>query len=51
MRKKNEKVNLIESLQKQDDEEKLFFKRVTEGLFDYYCIVIKEEKQKLKRYI
>ena len=40
------KANLIESLQKQADEE-MFPKRVTGELFYYYCIVSKEEKQKI----
>ena len=35
------KANLIESLQKQAEEES-FFKRVTGGLFDYYGIVPKK---------
>ena len=38
------KAKLIESLQKQADE-KIFPKKVTGGLFDYYGIVPKEKKE------
>ena len=37
------KANMIESLWKQDDEE-IFLKRITGGLFNYYGIGAKEEK-------
>ena len=42
------KAYLIENLQKQADEE-FFPKRVTGRLFDYYSIVPKEKKQKIRR--
>ena len=39
------KAKLIESLQKQADEE-IFSKKVTGGLFDYYGIVPKDKEKK-----
>ena len=44
------KAKLIESLQKQADEE-IFPKKVTGGLFDYYGIVPKDKKKILRRSI
>ena len=43
------KINLIGSLQKQADVE-IFPKRVTGKLFDYYGILPKEEKQKIRKH-